>query len=193
MIESFPLCWPANWKRTPAHLRQPSRFRLSLDDVRKNLHYEIDMLGAVRLIISTNMPLRRDGEFYAGAKPPDDPGVAVYFIYKKKEMCFASDLHPMVRENLNAIAKTINALRGIERWGASDMMERAFTGFAALPAASWHTTLELDRNATREQVEAAFRRLAMLHHPDRGGDTARMAEINKAREEALKEIMNSKL
>jgi len=188
MIESFPLCWPANWKRTPWHQQSSSRFRLTLDQARKDLQYEVDMLGASRLIISTNMPLRRDGEFYASAKNPDDPGVAVYFIYKKKQMCFACDLHPLIRENLNAIAKTINALRGIERWGASDMMERAFTGFAALPAASWHTTLELDSNATREQVEAAFRRLAMLHHPDRGGDTARMAEINRARADALKEL-----
>lgn len=187
MIESFPLCWPDNWNRTPRWKRAPSRFRLTMDQARQDLKYEIDMLGGERLIISTNMPLRRDGEFHAGARNPEDPGVAVYFIYKKKQMCFACDQHPYVRENLNAIAKTINALRGIERWGASDMLERAFTGFAALPKAAWQSILELGPNPSRQDIEANFRRLAMQHHPDRGGDNGRMAELNRAREEALRE------
>jgi hypothetical protein len=37
---------------------------------------------------------------------------------------------------------------------------------------------------TREQVDEAHSRLAMKHHPDRGGDTHEMARINAARNEA---------
>jgi len=32
---------------------------------------------------------------------------------------------------------------------------------------------------TIDEVKASYKRLAMLHHPDRGGDTATMQEINK--------------
>jgi hypothetical protein len=39
---------------------------------------------------------------------------------------------------------------------------------------------------TVEQIKAEYRRLAMLHHPDRGGDTATMQEINQQYTAALK-------
>lgn len=37
----------------------------------------------------------------------------------------------------------------------------------------------------RDDIEKAYRRLASAHHPDRGGDAARMVAINRARDEAL--------
>jgi curved DNA-binding protein CbpA len=40
------------------------------------------------------------------------------------------------------------------------------------------------RTATREDARAAYRRLAAQHHPDKGGDPARMAEINQAWDQA---------
>lgn len=66
------------------------------------------------------------------------------------------------------------------------MIEAAFTGFTALPAPeqSWQV-LGVAHDATREQIEAAHRRLAMEHHPDRGGDGDRMARINAARDAML--------
>lgn len=188
MAEAFPLYWPDGWKRTRGARRVKSQFRKTTQAVKDYLYYEVERLGGRRLIISTNIPTRKDGEFYASHREPDDPGVAVYFQYKGKDMCFACDKHPTVRENLHAIAATLNALRGIERWGASDMMERAFTGFAKLPPAPWRSVLQLGPNATRQDVETSFRRLAMERHPDRGGDDAAMAELNNARRQALQEI-----
>jgi curved DNA-binding protein CbpA len=64
------------------------------------------------------------------------------------------------------------------------MVEQAFTGFVALPAPEqpWQV-LGLDTSTpTPDQVEAAYRRLASEHHPDRGGDTHQMARINAARD-----------
>ena len=40
--------------------------------------------------------------------------------------------------------------------------------------------LELEADATREDIEQQYRRLAAKHHPDRGGDGLQLAEINKA-------------
>jgi hypothetical protein len=116
----------------------------------------------------------------------------VYFRHKKKPMCFACDRWENIEDNMHAIAKTIDALRVIERWGYGQMVEQAFTGFTALPAPEqpWQV-LGLNTSApTRAQIEEAHRRLAMQHHPDRGGDTQQMARINAARD-ALYERLTS--
>lgn len=45
--------------------------------------------------------------------------------------------------------------------------------------------LGLTAHATRSQIIEARRRLSLLHHPDRGGDSALMARINRAADELL--------
>ncbi len=97
-------------------------------------------------------------------------------------MCFACDKWQDVYDNIYAIGKTIEALRGIERWGTGDMVEQAFTGFVALPAPkSPHEILGVTAGASEEEIDAAYRQKAMAVHPDRGGSAAAMAEINEAR------------
>jgi hypothetical protein len=41
-----------------------------------------------------------------------------------------------IRDNLQAVAKTIEALRGIDRWGTREMVDAAFQAFAAIPASA---------------------------------------------------------
>lgn len=54
---------------------------------------------------------------------------------EQHEYALACDLFREVRLNMHAIGLTIEAMRQIERCGASSMLERAFRGFmAALPA-----------------------------------------------------------
>jgi hypothetical protein len=61
-----------------------------------------------------------------------------------------------------------------------------FTGFRALPAPKgqhWRDVLELSDGAIdRGTIEAANRRLAQKHHPDRGGSAEAMAELNIAKD-----------
>lgn len=93
-----------------------------------------------------------------------------------------------VRDNLAAIAATLEAMRAIERHGGAQILERAFTGFAALtaPGKNWWDVLETRPDATRAIIEANFRRLAHDRHPDRGGDHDKMSELNEARDAALR-------
>lgn len=198
---AYPLTWPAGWPRTPRHQREHGAFDGTLDRIRVALLKEINLivLGVAQaryytiksqIVISSNMPLRRDGEIHAGAREPDDPGVAVYFERKKIRVCLACDKFDRVWKNLRAIQKTVEAMRGIERWGSSQLLDRAFTGFAALEhrtGPSCWETLGLDAPALDEiQVIAAFREQAKAVHPDvPGGSEDAFRELNAAKDIAL--------
>lgn len=181
--EAYPLQWPAGRLRKP--YPQSSDFRVTLGKAIQDVREEVRRLGGSRLIISSNLPTRRDGLPYANSSQPADRGVAVYFTYKGKPMCFACDRWNRVEDNMRAISKTIEALRGIERWGTGQMVEQAFTGFVALPAPEqpWQTLGLSSSSPTRAEIDEAYRKLAMKHHPDRGGDPQAMARINAARDE----------
>lgn len=149
-------------------------------------------MGGRYSVLSMNVPRRVDGSPYASGKPENgDPGVALYFERKGKQMVFACDRWDQVKDNIRAVQKTMEALRAIDRWGASEMMERAFSAFEAIaPPLSWRKVLGLDGRPTEDQVNAAFREKARRAHPDAGGSTAAMVELNAARDAALREIAN---
>src|SRR5438093_12522325 len=133
-IESYPLYWPEDRPRTPAGHRVRRQFSGSFDQIRRQLCDELDRLRAASVIISSNIPLRADGMPRAGVDRLDDPGIAVYFMLKKQEMCFACDKYALAWENVRAIQKTIEAIRGIERRGTCHIIGRAFRGLKAIPA-----------------------------------------------------------
>lgn len=155
---------------------------------------EIRQLGGRQTIISTNIPLRNDGLPYASFRIPADKGVAVYFTLKNEQMVFACDKWDKIEDNVQAIRKTIEALRGLDRWGVSEMLKRAFTGFKALGAPQgvkeqeWWQLLNLAPTATEEQIRARFRELAKLHHPDvTKGSHDYFTQIKNAAEIGLKQ------
>jgi hypothetical protein len=126
-----------------------------------------------------------------------DPGAAVYWRDGEQDRCMAIDRYTKVEQNIAALAATIEAMRAIERHGGAVIMDRAFTGFTALPAPivagmkrPWREVLRLNGAATLAEVNAAYRLLAAVYHPDRGGTDAKMAELNAARDEALQELGN---
>lgn len=188
-IEAYPLCWPEGWKRSRS--QEHSRFKTGFGAARVYLSAEIARMGGTKVIISSDVPLRNDGMPRASAAEPRDSGVAVYFRYSGKDMVFACDKFHYTRDNIYAIGKTIEALRGMERWGASDMMERAFAGFKALAAATerdWWDVLQVNRGCSREVIESNFRSLLRSHHPDAGGSHEAMTELNIARTKAFQEV-----
>jgi hypothetical protein len=191
MSEAYPLAWPVGRKRTESWGRERARFETTFARARDNIIREVQLLAGKYpdplVIISTNIALRRDGLPLAGQRQPEDVGVAVYFTYKKKQRCFACDRWNKIEDNMQAICKTIEALRGIARWGTGDMLEAAFTGFDALPNPanrSWRDVLGVPDGWNLDQVRARYRTLAGENHPDRGGSGARMADINRAWEDA---------
>lgn len=200
----YPLTWPFGWQRTRSP--GPSQFKTEPGRATAGLLREIQRLGGTKIIISSNAQYRNDGMPYARQANIQDPGVAVYFTRKGKKVVFACDTYWNLHDNIHAIAKTIEALRAIERYGASDMLDRAFDGYTALPAPTtmgmstsgtstakpkrhWREVLEFGNGPANEaEITRNYRILASKAHGDRGGDDATMSEINVARDEAMKEI-----
>lgn len=138
MMERYPLTWPVGMPRTAN--RREAAFTVDLRRSYDDLTRTLSLLGARHVVVSSNLVLRQDGAPLARMAEPRDPGVAVYFdrwIDKAdRPFVIACDQYSKVRWNLRAIGVTVDALRSIQRHGASSMLEQAFTGFAALPPAA---------------------------------------------------------
>jgi hypothetical protein len=192
VTDAYPLAWPEGWPRTPSHRRSSSRFKTNFVKARSHLFSELRLLGARNIVLSSNLALRQDGLPYADAakKRLDDPGAAVYFLLDREPLVMARDLYLTPGENIHSIGLAIEHLRGLQRHGGDFMMKKAFAGFAALPPpseVSWWQTLQVRPDASKDEINAAYRRLAAERHPDRGGTDAMMSDLNRARTEALRD------
>lgn len=194
-ITRYPLAWPAGQARTAAHRRQRPKFEAgTFAQARDGLLAELRRLGAANVVLSTNVELRRDGLPYADRRQPDDPGVAVYFSRKGRDLAIGCDRWAKVEDNLRAVADAIECIRTIERRGTGQMVDAAFAGFAALPPGphpagplAWWEVLGVYAHTPDDDVRTAYRAWALKHHPDRGGDPAKMAELNAAFERFKRE------
>jgi hypothetical protein len=197
---SYPLSWPDGWARTK--YREQSRFTRayqytarnhSMSEARTFLADELRRLGATKEILSTNVELRLDGTPYSNRAQPTDPGAAVYFQFQHKPIVLACDKWLRVEDNVWALAKHIESLRGQERWGVG-RLEQAFRGYMALPGIgqtsgiNWWQTLGVPVNASEELVRDAYKMLVKKHHPDLGGDP----ELFRRLQEAMDQFERSK-
>lgn len=182
----FPLSWPAGWTRRTSGRRRAA-FKASSSTVSiavaiDRLDKQLRLLGAKSDVLSTNVEPRLDGLPKSNRADPDDTGVAVYFKLKGKDRCLACDKYDRVADNIVAIAKHVDALRRIDRYGVGTL-DQAFAGYAQLPAqaASWFIVLEFDAPPKDFlTVAARFQELAAKHHPDRGGSLDTMQKLGEA-------------
>ncbi|MDF1734968.1 MAG: J domain-containing protein [Minwuia sp.] len=204
----YPLQWPTGRNRTPARRRKRAQFGqtsdarrsrgkepVSINTARERLAAELDRLGAGYGVISSNLELRADGQPRSGQREPADPGIAVYFRMQGADHCIACDAWDRAADNIAAIAKHIEATRGMARWGCADVAAM-FRGFQSLPPPDaaivtprhWTAVLGFPRDVTltRDQVEARYRKLAKERHPDAGGSVDAFAELQTAIDTARK-------
>lgn len=144
--------------------------------------HQIELMGGYNLVVSTNLRRRQDGGIFAVdlRRGVEDPGVAVYFQRGDTRVCFCCDRYHHPWENMRAIGKTIEAMRGIERWGSAEMLDRAFTGFEALPPPKhWSEILDVPATASKADINAAWRRKV------KGATEAELYELNAAKDAAF--------
>lgn len=205
MTTAFPLAWPEGWPRTPPMKQVDGRYhfkKLSFRDgqrkpytfaeARDALVAELGKMTRGAVVISTNYQISAStGLPRADRRAPEDTGVAIYFTRNGKPLAMACDRYQRAEENMNSLRLALEAMRQLERHGGGLMAEKAFTGFAALPAPKtcWEILgLGTGNGATAADVRRAWRDLAASAHPDTGGSNAAMADLNKARDDALRII-----
>lgn len=214
-IEAYPLHWPREKPRKPAGDRRRANFgkrsrseqgwtskkqltvtqavsRLLAEFVAFTRVGQIHRVQRDEVVISTNIRTRNDGMPWGSAAEPEDPAVAVYFRLDDEPHCIACDAWDRVADNIAAIAATINAQRGLERWGAVDL-KAAFAGFKALPGAradvamtfndavsfvSLHSGLDGERVC--KDLRSAYRAAAKRLHPDSGGNARDFSQLQEA-------------
>lgn len=170
-------------------------------------------INPAKVVISSNVELRQDGLPYSNRKTPEDPGVAVYFELDGEPYAMPCDKWDRVADNLYAIAKHLEAMRGMERWGVGSL-QTAFKGFHALPPGSGGSYAqaaftaesaarfmvgEIKSNnsiaavlASHDIYKSLYRRVAAALHPDRGGDRKRFELLQEAKRVLDKHFGESK-
>lgn len=183
MSAAYPLQWPKNWPKTEPAKKENGKFKQSLAGALNNLKTECARLGGKNLVLSSNYTL--------GNERPAESGVVAYFQLNEQAIAIPCDRWRLVEHNVQAIALTIEAMRGMERWGAKHMITAMFTGFKALPhKASGENplvTLGLDatKSYTEAEITAAYKQRAKTEHPDAGGSNERWAKLREAHDLAM--------
>lgn len=210
-ITAYPLAWPIGWKRAAS--REHGKFGkkvtrpganyartedLTISEATARVLAELQRMGLGRedVVISTNLILRLDGLPRSDQKAPADSGVAVYWQTRKGgHKVMAIDRYFKVSDNLAALAATLDAMRAIERHGGAAILDRAFSGFTALPAPDvstsrhWRDVLGVPSTVQTEQtLKDAYRRAASIAHPDKGGSNTAMTAVNAAYEQAKQQL-----
>lgn len=186
-MEAYPLQWPVGYPR--AKNQQRSLFsKHTITQCQNEIKEQVRMLKGKNVIISTNIPIRKDGKPYIDyeRRVITDTGVAVYFIFNDKQSVLACDKWETIEENLWAVAKSIENMRGLNRWGVSQLLERAFSGLNALPMIAtinpWDI-LDMEPTTNKEAINARYKELAKV----RQFDDAAMRDLNNARDQLMKE------
>lgn len=205
----FPLAWPMGRPRKKTRVRgqfsegfeksggTKGNRSVTLSTAAERLEDQVQRLGGILPILSTNVELRMDGRPRADRAMPADPGVCVYFQLQGKPYAMACDTYTEVAQNVAALAAHIEAMRRQERYGVATAAE-TLQAFQALPSPDhalpgrppWRQTLGFPdgwpAGYSDEPAHDVQRRWRAKCIEAKG--EAALADLNIARDAALKEL-----
>lgn len=178
------LTWPETKQRTAGRRSSPFRPHEVATEQRE-LENEMLRWGVRRFIVSRN-----NQRIFAG-----DPAVAVWWLDRKNQLrVLACDKWDSLAANMHALCLTLNAMRGLERWGAYTAEQAAEGARPALPppagagAPDWRKILGSIDGIPRDKqlvlCEHAYRSMSR----EAAGNEPRQRELNLAIEAARKEL-----
>lgn len=192
MIDAYPLTWPRAFPRSKGRIG--GAFKTTLAGALNNVEGSVRLFSrdsgkkCESLVISSNVSL--------GQQRPEDPGIAVWFVWDGIQVCIPVDRYDKVEANLQAVHHIIEARRTELRHGGLAIVRATFTGFKSLPAPGkassdgWRAVLGFpgDRTPPLSEVESNYKTLRSKYHPDKGGDNVRFQAVQSAWEQAREEI-----
>lgn len=165
--------WPKGHERTPAADRTRSRFDSTYSATTDLLDRELRMIGANNAVLQVDIAegrIRLDGLPYADARiGVEDSGVVLSFETEGGRYMYPCDTYRDWKDNLRAIALTLEHLRAVDRYGVSKSGEQ-YVGWRALPA-------DVDAAMTRKEAATIIVRTAGLPEEDRAGAIDSLSEL----------------
>jgi hypothetical protein len=187
--------WPG--KRTPDWERRRAPFKAGYARTLDDIEREIGKLSGKSIVIQIDVEprdIRNDGWPRSSARPKS-PGVVVSFASTKGNLSFACDTYTAWEDNLRAIGLTMESLRAVDRYGATQGNEQ-YRGFAQIeaPAAialdavaaadfigSHSGFIGIELLADVKLLEFAYRKALKKLHPDVGGSHDLFCRLQEAR------------
>jgi hypothetical protein len=176
------LNWPDSIERTPKSEREDcTKFSTRLQATRSDLRTEMDLLEVEEWRV----------EEVGGHS--NDPGVVVRWIKDGAEYAAACDAFTTKTANLRETYLWIRETR-MRAQRATETAEDAFAA-AQLPSGDEpvaperppHTVLGVDPDASKDEINDAYREKAKEAHVDVGGSNEEMTELNKAKKAMLED------
>jgi hypothetical protein len=179
------ICRPISGPR-PRLGGKRSPFSAKFETTLAELGRELRWLHARRIVLEVDVDereIRVDGFPRRDARPAS-PAVVLSFDSHFGPLRYATGEFNDWRDNLRAIALSMEALRRVDRYGVSRRGEQ-YVGWKALPV----STDPADAVQTREQALAVLapyggdvRAALRATHPDAGGDETEFRRVVKARD-----------
>jgi len=122
------------WPYADAPARKGYAYKADYGTIVADLAADLAALDATDITLSmslTRKDIRRDGWPVAGARPPH-PGVILTAYTNAGPLEFACDENARWQHNLRAISLTLEALRAVERHGATKRRQQ-YAGYLAAP------------------------------------------------------------
>lgn len=174
----------------------PSRFRATASRALSALKHELAMLGAVNVVVEAGYKLgqlRYDGWPRAECKP-SHPGVVLSFTATRQitgQVSFPAGKYTSMHDNLYAIAKTLEALRMVNRYGVArgDEQYKGWTQIGASHTGSGPMDMATARDLVYRlsntspngtALHVAAKEALLKSHPDHGGTGNELAAAKEA-------------
>lgn len=191
------------WTDAETKPRQRHSFRASWQNTRDLLSRETEHIGAKLVVVQIDLTESElhSGDGLQGDAKAGHPGVVVSFESKFGPLRYAADTYlggngmSAWQANTRAIALTLEALRSVDRWGATKRGEQ-YRGWTALEApkpefAEWHAAAEWMREYAIQELRilqdsngdwnSLYRAMARRMHPDSGAPRADWDRLAEAR------------
>ncbi|MEM8866569.1 MAG: molecular chaperone DnaJ [Planctomycetota bacterium] len=184
--------WPYDYTAS----RERSRFDTPWHRTLRLLDFELCKLGAKQVVIQCDLDrsrIRNDGAPRFDARIP--PPIILSFDSKHGPQLYPCDTYSDWKDNVRAIALSLEALRKVDRYGVTRRAEQ-YRGFQSLPApasdgfasrqSAWQFLSRLLEVTgpipDKETYTAMLREAERKTHPDAGGDANLFKQVQRAKE-----------